>query len=564
MATQEDTTPGKVRPEKPDESQFRADVDAAEKEHAAVMEKLSAVRAKLDLTKPSSTKSPAQQRQQELRSELASIRQQQQQFKSSRGNLQEKIKALDNTIKSRITEQKNARARVPFKSVDEIDQRIQHLDKQVETGTMKLVDEKKALAEISSLRKQRKGFAQFDEAQKGIDDAKTQLAELRKGLDDPEAKALSERYTAITTELDEIKAEQDEAYKSINSLRDERTKLQAEQQEKYSAIRSIKDKYYSQKKAYADYEHEAYKARRERQKAQRDAFDRERRKKVADERLEEASRPAYLDEIRTAEGLIRYFDPSSAAASDSSSSKTLSPGKFAAQASRTVSTPEDFKGVKVLKKDDREENYMFMGANKKGKKGRRNNNGGTASPGGTSSIAGTSTGTSTPTTEGGSSKFQLTVGVIEELGKVDIEPPMGQADVPAVVEKLKTKLEEWKKDQDRQTKANIEKAQKEIDRLEAAEPQQQQQPINEQPSGSGTAPGETQNTPNGNDSNNDDSKIDEDTDDTPKDRTTAKKPGAGIINGESSAHAGDVERAHEKEAMDDVAKEMEDAKLEDE
>ncbi len=321
---------------------------------------------------------------------------------------------------------------------------------------MKLVDEKKALAEVSSLRKQRKGFAQFDEAQKGIDDAKAQLAELRKGLDDPEAKALSERYTVISKELDEIKAEQDEAYKSINSLRDERTKLQTEQQEKYSAIRSIKDRYYTQKKAYADYEHEAYKVRREKQKAQRDAFERERRKKVADQRLEEASRPAYMDEILTVEGLIRYFDPSSIAASDSSASKSPSSGKFAAQASRTVATPEDFKGVKVVKKDDREENYLFMGTNKKGKKGRKNNqNGGTASPGGGgSSVAGTNTGTSTPTTEGGSSnKFQLSVGVIEELGKVDVEPPMSQVDVPAVVEKLKTKLEQWKKDQEKQTKA---------------------------------------------------------------------------------------------------------------
>lgn len=158
---------------------------------------------------------------------------------------------------------------MPFKNVEEIDGQIARLEKQVDTGTMKLVDEKKALAEASSLRKQRKGFTQFDEAEKGITDIKAQVAELRKALDDPEAKAMSERYTAIAKELDDLKAEQDEAYKGLNSLRDERTKLHAEQQEKYGAIRAIKDRYYAQKKAYADYEHEAYKARKEKQRAQR-------------------------------------------------------------------------------------------------------------------------------------------------------------------------------------------------------------------------------------------------------------------------------------------------------
>jgi hypothetical protein len=70
---------------------------------------------------------------------------------------------------------------------------------------------------------------------------------------------------------------------------------------------------------------------------------------------------------------------------------------------------------------------------KKGKKGKK----GTASPA-----------PSTPT-EG---KFNLSMGVIEELAKVNVEPPMTQSDVPAVIEKLKSKLDHWKKDQDKKTK----------------------------------------------------------------------------------------------------------------
>jgi len=98
----------------------------------------------------------------------------------------DKIKRLDENLKSRINEQKTARSKVQFKSVDEVNSEIDRLQKQVDSGTMKIVDEKKALADISQLNRQKKGFAGFDEAQKGIDEVKGQIAELRKTLDDPE------------------------------------------------------------------------------------------------------------------------------------------------------------------------------------------------------------------------------------------------------------------------------------------------------------------------------------------------------------------------------------------
>ncbi|KAI9847598.1 MAG: hypothetical protein M1837_002172 [Sclerophora amabilis] len=503
----------KAKPERPDEESYKADLAKAEKDHAATMEKMNKIKEKIDLAKPPSKGSAKQQRQQDLRTQLSAIRQQQQGLKSSKGNLQERIRQLDTTLKSRIQEQKNARGRVSFKSVEEVDREISRLEKQVDTGTMKLVDEKKALADISSLRKQRKGFAGFDEAQKGIDDTKAQLSDLRKGLDDPESKALSEKYSSIAKELEEIKAEQDEAYKNINALRDERTKLQSEQQEKYSAIHAIKDAYYSQKKAFRDYEQEAYRARKEKQKSERDNYEKEKRRKIAEKRLEEASELAYMDEILTAEGLIRYFDPSAIGASSAS----LEPGKFAAQASRTVDDA-DMKGTRVMKKDQREDDYFAGTGGKKGKKGRKNVGGGTGSAA-ASSPAGTPS-------EGG--KFNLSIGVIEELAKVNVEPPMSQAGVPDVVEKLKAKLDKWKEDQQRQTKENIAKAQKEIERLESA--------AASEISSGGSGTGRT--------------------------KDGARKPTTtnNMVNGDASASA---ELSQEKDAADDVTKDLKEAKLED-
>ena len=319
-----------------------------------------------------------------------------------------------------------------FKNVEEIDREIQRLEKVAESSTATLVDQKKAIAEISSLRKQKKLFAGFDEAQKGIDNVKIQIAELRKTMDNPEAKALSQRYDEADKELKAIKAEQDEAYKGLSALRDDRSKAYSDQQEKYVSMREIKDQYHKARMAYRDYEQEQYRQRQERMKAERDAYNKEKRRKIADKKLEEASEPAYLDEILTAEGLIRYFDPSSPEAA----AKSLrGPSGFAAEAQRSVDTNSEIKGMKVSKKEDREENYFMGTGGKKGKKGKKGSAAASPAPG-------------TPT-EG---KFNLSIGIIEELAKVNIEPPMSQAGVPAVVEKLKEKRDQWKKDQDQKTK----------------------------------------------------------------------------------------------------------------
>ena len=388
----------------------------------------NAIKAKLDDAKPQNKDSPTAKRQQELRAELAAIRQEQSGYKNSRSSVQEKIASLDAQLKARINEQKDKRARISYKNVEEIDSQISRLDKQVESGQMKIVDEKKALAEISSLKKLRKNFAVFDDDEKAISDLKQKISELRKSMDNPEAKAASDRYNVITKELDEIKASQDEVYKNLNGLRDERTKLQEDQQSKYTILKTLKDNYYGQKKAYREHEQEVYKARQEKRRAENEAYVNEKRKKAAAERLEQAGQPAYLDEIMISEGLIHFFDPSSVP-----ESKPLrGPSGFAAESQRTVDD-SGIKGTALTKKNDRDDTY-FMGTG--GKKGKKNKKG-PASP----AIA---------PTEGG--KFNLSMGVIEQLSKVNVEAPTKQSDVAGVVEQLRSKVTTWKAESAAKTK----------------------------------------------------------------------------------------------------------------
>lgn len=90
---------------------------------------------------------------------------------------------------------------------------------------MRLVEEKRALAEVSDLKRSRKAFDSFDSAQGSIDADKAKIDELKSTLDNPEYKALNDRYEAIQVELDELNKELEAGNRSRDSLYDERNKL---------------------------------------------------------------------------------------------------------------------------------------------------------------------------------------------------------------------------------------------------------------------------------------------------------------------------------------------------
>ncbi|KAF6823792.1 nuclear segregation protein [Colletotrichum musicola] len=433
----------KARPTMPDEAEFKKKETAAQRELKEAEDKLKAIKAKIDLATPNKNKdqpSPTQKRRQELIAQLNEIRQKQGAGKNARTGKLDQIKRLDEQMRSRINEQKTAKSKVSFKSAEEVDRQIEKLESQVNSGSMKIVDEKKALAEISSLRKLRKNFSQFDDSQKQIDDLKAKIKEIKDSMDDPEAKAMSEQYNKLQAELDAIKAEGDEAYKNLSSLRDERSKLHAIQNEKYTALKTLRDEYYQGRKAAQAYEREARDKARERRKAEHDRVIKERKKADAEKFLAEASDPAYLEEIRRANSLLQFLDPSH---KTTEKAPLLADSGLSAQATRTVDD-SGLKGMKIVSKKDRDDDYLP--AQKKGKKGKK---GGAAA-----SDAG---------------KFNCPPSVVEDCAFMNIDPPMSQADVPAVVEKVKAKLDHWKSDQAAQTQRNIEKAKKQLEKLEADE-----------------------------------------------------------------------------------------------
>lgn len=360
----------------------------------------------------------------ELLSSLKEIREKQSAGKMNRNKLLDQVKKEDAIVKDLIAQQKAAKSRVNFKTAEDLDREVDRLHKQLNSGTMKIVDERKAIDTISLLHKHRKSFAEFEKFQQAIDAKKALIKKLYESLDDPGSRALSERFNSIQTELNTIKAEQDDIYKNINNLRDERKRLQDEQQAKYLAMKEIKASYFEQNRAVQKWDYEARQRVRDRKKAEEERFQQERKKARAQQILAEASDKAFIDEIRRANSLLHFLDPSYSTATKKEPLQAAS--KLHAIPLRQVNGPE-IKGVRIAKRE--EEDYFSGCGGKKTKKTKK-------AIAKDNSISG---------------KYSCPPSVMEDCAIMGIDPPLSAADIPTVKSKVLAKLEYWKANQDTET-----------------------------------------------------------------------------------------------------------------
>lgn len=169
---------------------------------------------------------------------------------------------------------------------------------------MKLVEEKKALAQISNLKRDRKNVEAFTAQQAAIDADRKRADELRSALDDPASKAVSKRYDEIKSELDEINKKVEASAGSRSKLLDQRNTLSkkldtlyAQRRDRQAAFRAANDVHYQ--RLNAERERKAAKYREERQ-----AQDAAKRKEHEAQMREEAALPAFAKEIEDCDVLI--------------------------------------------------------------------------------------------------------------------------------------------------------------------------------------------------------------------------------------------------------------------
>lgn len=215
---------------------------------------------------------------------------------------------------------------------------------------MKVLEEKRALADINNLKRQRKTIEAFQSDQDAIDAERASAEELRKELDNPEAKRLAERYDTLNKEFDALKKEADEAYNSRSRLFEERDALQKQLDALYTRKReSTKNHREANDRYYAKLQEDRVR-RAERTKAARSAAENEKKKEMVETLRDEADAPAYQAEIEDCQTLIDFFSGNVTTSSTGLDTKANNITGVGELNLRTIEA--DLNGLVELKKDE--------------------------------------------------------------------------------------------------------------------------------------------------------------------------------------------------------------------
>lgn len=315
---------------------------------------------------------------------------------------------------------------------------------------MKLGDEKRALAEISTSRRSRKAVESFQAEQASIDASKQAIDELRQQLDDPVAKAASERYDAIKGELDELQKQGDEAAAGRKKLFSERDSIQAQLTELFEKKRSLTQLYRDANDRHWQKVNEERQRRADKLRQQRAAEEVAKKKEIADRLLEEAQIPAFQAQVEDCQTLIDHLSGRTSGNVTLKTASTEAKAGVAGVPKLELRKVEEIPEGSVVrkKKGEDEENYFIGKGKSKGKKTPK---------------------AESPATPSSSSNLQLPLPTLSALLALSIPPPASPADVPRVIEDLQTKKAWFEANQERVTAENIAKAKARIERLSQEE-----------------------------------------------------------------------------------------------
>ncbi|KAI9668368.1 MAG: hypothetical protein M1831_001122 [Alyxoria varia] len=438
-------------PVKPNYDEFQEALTTATKKMDDAKARVKAQQAKVDASKPGTKDGPADGRLQAIRDEMSKIRQEQAARKGSRANVQERIKAYDTQVKAKDNEIKKIKGSTSYKSAADIEREIKHLEGQVDSGRMKIVDEKKALSEVSNLQKQKKSFTAIDGLQRDIKVLKDKISEEKDQLKDPVAEELQTNYERLMKDQNSIKEERSSGFATLNDARDKLREARDSQTAAFNERKALQDNFYDQDRKYKTFQRQAAMEREARKKAERESFARDKRTELLKQRLEDAALPAYGEELKALGSLMRIINPKGGQNDASSEPRAL-----AAVAQRKVGDTS-FEGRRLEKKSE-EEAYFVGAGKKKGKKGKRGKDASNESE---------KDGTSSQLSDDQVFGQLWNPASLEMFAILKIEPPGTKAEVGDIYASLDAKKKFCLDDRNRKTQENIEVARKEFEKQEA-------------------------------------------------------------------------------------------------
>lgn len=301
----------------------------------------------------------------ELSGKISHLKAEKERIRSQKEPIFNKLQATQNLLKSKIEELRSSKEKALFKRPEDIDRKIEQMEADIESGALKLIDEKKLVAEISKLRKLRRSLDSFSDHESSIADLKKASDQYRAILaeKDKELRGLDEQLKVVHAELVKLTSTRTENQGKIKALIKERDALR----EKTNGLYGAKNA------AYEEFQ-KAYKAHgvflaAERVKWEEAAVRREIETAVRDlERdLRHLEMPACVDQIEQCLNIQAFLRTNVL-------KEPVVPCPAASASVASDDLPSSFRRVEkvsddmILKKDQIEDHYSIVGGSKKASK----------------------------------------------------------------------------------------------------------------------------------------------------------------------------------------------------
>ncbi len=381
------------------------------------------------------TPKPIQDKRKELGSDLEEVMKKQGELKRKRGDINNQIKAVEMSMKQKISKIQTKTTKHKFKNVGELDNRIKHLEELIDNGTLKIVEERRYVKEISSLRRMRKDYASIEAEQKLIDEDKAKIKELRKSFGEANSKEEEAKFEDLIKKMDELSVKTKGIKEKRDTLFSRRRELHGEKDKLYDSIRAIRKEFDDKfKKFKQDLENEK-KRREEEEKEYNLTEKKEGLEKQISEIEDSSNKPANAAEMETVTNLLVHFDPSFVKPERSlQNQNTLDKlNKHHAHTKVEISAEE----AALFKKEPKNPNENLP-KSKKSKKHKK---------------------------RASKTRVILEPTIIVDLASLGIALPITKDDTEKTVQALHAKLDELKSTQEDKTKENVEAGEKQIAEL---------------------------------------------------------------------------------------------------
>ncbi|KAJ2709338.1 multicopy suppressor of BFA (Brefeldin A) [Coemansia spiralis] len=432
----------KARVARPDADDFKKQLAGADAEIERLRGEQDEIRARLGQT--DTHKGPAAEKRNRLAARLQEIRAEQSALRKSRGRVFDRQAALAASISKKTAELKAQQSKLTFKTAAEIDEMIATKDRQIESGSLKIVEERRLTGEVSSLRRTRKLVEQAEALQQAVDGEAAELAEIDAQLADTNARALGEEHERVQRELDGLKASQEDGAQARGELFAERTRVAKALDAAWERKRALQSDYRQANNAFFQWQQEERKRRAAEDKQLRIQEQRERRLALAQEQREEADAPAFQAEIGSCDTLIAYLHGIRPATASGGRSESGSRPSSAASAAHDGSDHVPA-GMVAVNRADREEAYFAGTASKPKRRQPRKERAGGAR----------------------ADALKLPLAVAERFLELQVDIPTTAAGIAAAVERLAERKQHFIERQPQATADNRRKAEERIAQLMA-------------------------------------------------------------------------------------------------